>query len=71
MNSHDQPTPEVLDYVKKLKSNGTFDQFRRECLTDIDSKVSCLEIKVKTYVFKSLFKAIFSKFKKKSRKLCK
>ena len=34
------PTAEILDYVKQLKSNGTFDQFRRECLADIDIKVS-------------------------------
>lgn len=29
----------VLMLLEKLKSNGTFDEFRRHCISDIDAKV--------------------------------
>lgn len=30
---------DVYTMLEKLKSNGTFDEFRRECISDIDAKV--------------------------------
>jgi hypothetical protein len=30
----------VFMLLEKLKSNGTFDEFRRYCVTDIDAKVN-------------------------------
>lgn len=30
----------VFMLLETLKSNGTFDEFRRQCVTDIDAKVN-------------------------------
>lgn len=36
-----EPNPEVVEtIVGKLKTNGMFDEMRRKCLADIDTKVS-------------------------------
>lgn len=46
-----EPNPEVVEnIVGKLKTNGMFDEMRRKCLADIDTKVSLYLIK---YVFAS------------------
>ena len=36
-----EPSPEVIEaIIGKLKTNGMFDEMRRNCLADIDTKVS-------------------------------
>jgi len=35
-----EPNPELVEaIVQKLKTNGMFDEMRRDCLADIDTKV--------------------------------
>jgi len=36
------PFPIVDEVLNKLKSNGTFDQYRKTCLESIEAEVSCI-----------------------------
>lgn len=39
-NNETNPVEEIVyTMLENLKSNGTFDEFRRHCISDIDTKV--------------------------------
>lgn len=40
MDFNINPNECVSNIVNTIKSNGSFDQFRRECLSDVDTKVT-------------------------------
>lgn len=39
MDRNSECNDQILKLINDLKSKGSFDQFRRECLGDIDTKV--------------------------------
>lgn len=56
-------TPEnIKKVVDNLKSNGTFDRVRRECLSDVDTKVRGIAQLCQCFVTKAVFSlAVVSK----------
>lgn len=56
MTNNGQNTPEILETVKQLKANGSFDQFRKDCFSEIVTlpKYHDLTKQVEDYVIRFL-----------------
>lgn len=63
-----QNHPDILNYVRQLKANGTFDQFRKECLSEMEAKseFKTLKSNVETFVQEYLSEQTWNSLLKKS-----
>jgi hypothetical protein len=63
-----QTHPDILALVRQLKANGTFDQFRKECLSDMEAKpeFKTFKAKVETFVHEHLAEHTWNSLLKKS-----